>query len=49
MTLSEFFSDKESSTRSVLTEEQYRLFEGWAKLSPEQKRILVELIQVMDS
>jgi len=45
ITLAQFFGDGAQAV--VLTPEQRALFERWIALSPEQKRLVFELIQSM--
>ena len=47
LTLSQFFFDPETETRYPLTESQRRMVDKWAALTPEQQRILMELIEYM--
>ena len=47
ITLSQFFFDPETETRYPLTENQRRMVDKWAALTPEQQRILMELIEQM--
>ena len=47
LTLSQFFFDPETETRYPLTESQRRMVDKWAALTPEQQRILMELIEQM--
>lgn len=45
ITLAQFFS--ETGKAVELTEEQYRMFQQWAKLTPSQKELIAELIRNM--
>lgn len=45
ITLAQFFS--ESGSLVELTSEQKKLFDVWLTLSPEKKRILLDLIQIL--
>jgi len=48
MTLSEFFQDNYHDTLNGMTEDQSDLYEGWARLSRDQKKALLELIRTID-
>ncbi len=47
ITLSAFFEDKANAPLS-LTPDQIELYECWSRLSPSQKKALIDLIKTMD-